>query len=640
MTGSTRHAILTDQLIAQIASEADKWIVLEDHPDFDGYWFAQSLAPSFLYEFYDLIGSYRVVAPSKLEEFLERTDQFGYKVAFGEDPTQMLDRYEGLSDPPEFSINSTLPGTINGFLPFQLQGFNFLKDLDGGVAMWSTGTGKTVLASALLRHHLLQQSFDIAWVVVKAHNKVNTQRTFSRLAGVDSIVIDGERKKRHALYVELAEVNHPVIAITNYEKFRVDQDELLPLFDKRTLIIWDEMPTKLKSRKTALYKSVRKCLYRSTHPNWEKRRPPTLRQFMLSATPIENSPEDFFSCVRLLDPRVFGSVADFRNQFVATYNYFNSTQPETWHHLDKMGMIAAPVTHQVDKNDPDIAAQFPEVIKEPYYIDWNAKDRAVYDELAKEVRRKIAEREVFDTDMVLSMIGVMQMLCDAPSMVADSAARREAFEEAWDYYTEQSEYGAKAPTKEGSATALKLFEWLGEDLIDERHTKLDTLRSLLDEQHPDEKVLVFTTFGGALIPILERKLREWNVPFVSYKGDGKERQEAEDRFKTDPKIRVFLSSDRGSDSLNLEVASVVIHYDLPWKWSTLTQRENRVHRVTSDHSKVRYYTLMMADSVEDRKMDIIMRKQGFHEGVFKGAVADQATSTRMSRDDLLYILGF
>jgi SNF2 family DNA or RNA helicase len=639
LTASTRHAILTDQLIGQIAGSPDDWVILENHPDFPGYWLAESLNPSFLYEFYDIVGSYRAVAPAKLEAFLERAEDYGYSVAFGEDPAIILDRYERLNETPEFSINSELPGTVNGFLPYQLQGYNFLKDLDGGVAMWSTGTGKTVLASAILRHHILKGSFDIAWVVVKAHNKVNTQRTFSRLANVDSFVVDGERKKRHSLYAEFAQSNDPVVAITNYEKFRVDQDELLPLFEKRILVIWDEMPTKLKSRGTALYKSVRKCLYTSTHPNWEKKRPASLRQFMLSATPIENSPEDFFSCVRLLDPRVFGSVAEFRNQFVASYNYFRQTQPETWHNLDRMGLMASSVTHRVNKSDPDIAKQFPEVVKEPYFIDWDRKDRKIYDELAKEMRRKIEDREVFDTDQVLSMIGVMQMLCDAPSMVADSAARREVFEQAWEYYTEQAVNGAKAPVKDGSLTALKLFEWLGEDLTNDRHTKIDTLRSLLTEVHPDEKFLVFSSFGNALLPILEGKLREWNVPFVSYSGNGKERQEAEDRFKNDPKIRVFLSSDRGSDSLNLEAASVVVHYDLPWKWSTLTQRENRVHRVTSGFGTVRYYTLMMANSIEDRKLDIIKRKQAYHEQVFDGAISDQALSTRMSMEDLLYILG-
>ena len=40
-------------------------------------------------------------------------------------------------------ITSALEGTVNGLLPFQVRGFNFLRDLPrGGIAQWSTGTGK------------------------------------------------------------------------------------------------------------------------------------------------------------------------------------------------------------------------------------------------------------------------------------------------------------------------------------------------------------------------------------------------------------------------------------------------------------------------------------------------------------------
>lgn len=635
---STRYQILTDSLIDEVAADADKWLIVEPHPDFQGRWIVQSLSPHYLFEFEHLVGSYRALAPARLSEFLDTAEGLGYKVAFGEDPSTLLDAWEGLDDVPSIEIRSGLEGTINGLLPYQVQGFNYLKDLDGGVALWSTGTGKTVLATALLRYHLAEGTFDTAFFVVKTHNKVNTQRAVLRLGDIETFVIEGDRKQRERLYADFAQVSDPVIAITNYEKFRVDQDEMLMLFeDRRILILWDEMPTKLKTRGTALYKSVRKCLYRSTHPIWEKKRPSELRQYMLSATPIENDPEDFFSCVRLLDPRVFGTVAEFRNQFVARYNYFRQTQPEAWHNLEKMGLLAAPITHQVDKADPSISKQFPSVIEEPYYIDWDPKDRKIYDEIAGEVRRKLDERLTFDSDSVLAMIGVMQMLCDAPSMVADSAARREAFDQAWDYFVEQAEYGAKPPSKEGSETALKLFSFLGEELTNERHTKLRTLQELITDSHPHEKILVFSAFDITLLPILEGKLKEWKVPFVSYRGNEKQRQEAIDSFQSDEKVRVFLSSDRGSDSLNFEMASVVIHYDLPWKWSTYIQRQNRVHRVTSDFDKVRYYTLMMANSIEDRKMDIIHRKQGYHDQIFSG-VEEHTASSKMSREDLLYIL--
>lgn len=631
---SKRHQIVDEDLVRKLTDEQERlnWLFLEPHADFDGHWYVNAFDKAFFMDLHEDLGPYKVVAPNNLEHFLDRCAELGYQVAFFEDPTSILDAYSSLNAKPEVTIESDMPGTVNGMLPYQVQGFNFLKEVKGGVAMWSTGTGKTVLASALLKHRLEKNEFDIAWFVVKSHNKINTQRTLERLTGIESIVLDGDKRKRKKLYAQIEAADKPVVVITNYEKFRVDRDFLIPLFEKRIFCIWDEMPTKLKTRTTQLYKSVCSCLYTCKAPqvSADKVRPASLYQVMLSATPIENDPEDWFNCVRLLDPSVYGTVKDFRDEFVASYSWFDRNKPEVWHRLDKMGLMASSICHQVDKTDPDIANQFPDVIETPVYIDWNPADRKIYDKFTEEVA-KADDDEI----NVLAAIGVMQMLCDAPTMVNNSAARRRSFEEAYEAFLDD---GGKMPSASGSEAAMKLVDALGATLTDDNHTKLETLRQLIVEDHGNEKVVVFSAFNDGLMPILEAKLEEWGVTHVRYNGSSSERQAAFDSFTQDPDIQVFLSSDAGSDSINLEQASVVIHYDLPWKWSTLIQRQNRIHRVTSEFQKVTFYTLLMADSVEDRKLALVNRKLGYHEGAFKGAIADQSASARMTKDDLLYIL--
>lgn len=627
---------LVDEALTEELSQDEElrrdYLILDEHPDFKGRWVVESFSPSWFFDLRNIVGPYKVVSPASLEEFMAEADSYGYKVAFFEEPFGILGAYEALNAEPEVALNSHMDGTVKGMLPFQVQGYNYLKDLDGGVAMWSTGTGKTVLASALLKYHRLKNNFDLGWVVVKAHNKVNTQRTLLRLADIPSVVLDGSKDQRVKQLGELSSAERGTVVVTNYEKFRTDLAEIKILTEDRDiLMVWDEMPTKLKTRTTQLYKSVCECLYRTPCPavDWERRRPHTLRQYMLSATPIENDPEDFFNTVRLLDPRVFGTVAEFRNSFVASYSFFSPTTPEKWHNLDKLGLMAAHITHQVDKSHPEIADQFPDVIEEPYYIDWDPKDHKIYNLLLKE-----AEKIGLEDVNILALIGVLQMLCDAPSMVTNSAARREGYEAALEAWIEN---GGSAPTTSGSEVAQRLVEALGShNLTDERHTKLATLKELT-ELHSDEKIIVFSSFNEGLLPIIEDHFTKWGVTYVRYDGTTKQKQAAQDKFTDDPDVQVFLSSDQGSDSLSLEQASVVIHYDLPWKWSTLIQRQNRVHRIVSGFDKVRFYTLMMANSVEDRKMEIIQRKQGYHEQVFKG-VQEGSDSARMTKQDLYYIL--
>lgn len=629
------YTLVDDSLVGRLESspkELDAWLFLEPHSEFRGRWKVNSFDPHFFFDFKDIIGPYRTVAPSGLDQFLKKAEETEYQVAFFEDPVRILDDYEGLKKTPDIALNSEFEGTINGLLPFQVQGYNMLKDLNAGVAMWDTGTGKTVLATGLLKHHLAQSRLDTAFVIVKASNKVNTQRKLARLGEIESFVVPSVKKKRIALYENILGQKNQVV-IGNYENFRDDCMDIKWLFqDTRVVCIWDEMPTKLKTRTSQLYKSVKHCLYDYDF-EWpgvsiNKLRPEWISQIMLSATPIENHPEDWFNCVRLMDPTIYGTVSDFRSEFVLTFDYFDKHKPDKWHKLDKIGLQAAHITHQVDKTEPGIAEQFPEVIEEPFFVEWNPRDRKIYD-------RILNESKEFDINPI-ALISVLQMVCDAPTMMTDSAAVYEAYLEALAEWDEES--GSK-PSREGSESALRLIEGLNDlDLTNEENAKQEALRYLLCERHPDEKACVFSALNESLMPVLMNCLNEWGVSYVRYTGTTKQKQAAEDRFMDDPTCRVFLTSDMGSDSLDLYVGSVVINYNLPWKWSTKIQRQNRIHRASSSHNLNYVYTLLMAGSVEERKDEVIERKRGYHQGVFKGSLADQSVSARMTLEDLTYIL--
>jgi SNF2 family DNA or RNA helicase len=643
--------------------ERERWLLLEDHPDFKGHWRVNGFGKDWKYDLDEVMGHYRAISPGGFTDFQEAASEAGYNLAFFDDPESVLDAYTSLNDLPEVAVNSTLPGTTNGMLPYQVQGFNFLKNLDGGVARWDTGTGKTVVASALVKYH--QESFDYGFFVVKKNNKVNTVRKLLASVGVEAVLVDGMKTKRQKAY-DLAEATRPgVVLVMNYETFKNDfvwferkidrngKEYVIPHLtdwgevffeDTDVLCIWDEMPMKLKNRSSLLYKAICTCLYQTQAPqvDWEKRRPRNLRQYMLSATPVENDPEDWFNCVRLLDPRIYGTVREFRDEYVASYSYFDPTTPESWHMLDKMALKAVHIVHQVDKDDPEIAAVFPKVVEESLYIDWNDEAARLYRTLDK-LAKDLAKDEEAESLHVLSLINLYQMICDAPTMILDTAAKREIYESALEAWESMEGDWATRPEASGSGAALSFLKAITDGttpfhkITNKNHAKLEALRGLLEEVHPDEKVCIFTRWNAAIMPTLMALLDEWEVPYVRYGGSNVEKQTAQDAFQNDPNVRVFLSSDAGSDSIDLDAGNVVIHYDLPWKWTTFIQRQNRVHRATSKFATVYYYTLLMANSVEDRILQIIMQKQGYHNGLFQ-PIAGVSTSARITRDDFLYIL--
>lgn len=638
------YEVLTEDLVNEIEElgpdERSAWLFLSEHEKYEGRWYVEGLDPSFFFDFEDIIGGYRTVSPAKLDEFMTRAKELDYRVMFADPPETLLDAWAHLNDPPPFEINSSLPGTINGMLPYQVHGYNYLKgdNLKGGFTLWSTGTGKSVFEISMIKHHMeVQDDADLCLVIVKPNNKVDTQKKFAAIGDIESVILDGTPKKREEVYdtVELAlDAGLKTVVITNYEKFREDEERMAKLVKgRRVLIFWDEMPTKLRNRSTKLYQSVVHVLYGGPSPKWDKKTPKWLRQYMLTATPIENSPVDVFNCVRILDPTIFPKIKEWEKQFVATKNYF-TREPETFHNLDKMGLELEFMTHQVDKEDPDIAKMFPEPIKNVKYIDWDAKSRKVYDKL-QDIAAKLKEEEEEEIS-ILALISVLQMLCDAPEMVATSAANREKFEEYLAELEEGEEFSYGAAV--GSQAATMLVEAMPDALINEGHPKIEMLREILLEEHPDEKALIFSTWSGYIFPLLGEILDSWGVTYEVYSGTDKQRQEAKDRFRNDPDIRVLLLSDAGSDSIDLPEASVVIHYNSAWKWATETQRENRANRVNSLHKFVNYYVLVMANSVEDRKRELIGQKHGYHKAVFQGAINEEAQSARMTAEDLNYIL--
>lgn len=626
--------ILNEDIEKEIAELSEKKrqriLFLEKHPSIEMHWYVSGFDMSFV-ENFPFLKNRRIVNPFQIKTLLEQAAISKYRMIWIDDPSEIMEWMQGLDMNPDVQLQSELPGTVQGFLPFQVQGYNFLKTKQAGIANWSTGTGKSVLACGLVLHHHNNDNFDICLWVVKTHNKINTQRTMGRLIGLEenSIVIDGPRSRRIKLYALAEEMTKPIV-ILNYEKFRDDPEDILRLTDgKKVFIIWDEMPTKLKNRDTKLYRAIVALLYQNRNKiSLSTSRPEQLSQVMLSATPIENSPEDFFNCVRLLDPNVFGTIKEFHSKFVASFSRWGWKQPEKWKNLDLMGAKAAHITHQVDKTDEDIASQFPNVIDEIVYVDMGDAHKAIYDKLMGQYQKDMSQN--LDAPNMLSRINIAQMLLNHPQSVLISAERREeALQSTLD----------GVPDFGGSELARRLVESVGRPaFLKAECEKLDVLREILELN--DGKCIVFTSMNATLIPLISNALTEWGFDHVVYHGSlsTREKQEAEDRFKSDPNCKIFVSSDAGSDSINLEIARMVVHYDMPWKWSTLIQRQNRAHRITSDHDHVRYYTLMFSNTVEERKRDKILLKEQFHDAVLRGSVAEISGGARLGKKELKYIL--
>ena len=117
------------------------------------------------------------------------------------------------------------------------------------------------------------------------------------------------------------------------------------------------------------------------------------------------------------------------------------------------------------------------------------------------------------------------------------------------------------------------------------------------------KVIVFSSFKPTL-HYLQDRLREEGVAAEVLHGSVKRSRAAIlARFRDASDVRVLLSSEVGSEGVDLQFAAIVVNYDLPWNPMRLEQRIGRVDRLGQTKEKVTILNLIYADTVDRRIYD-------------------------------------
>ena len=90
---------------------------------------------------------------------------------------------------------------------------------------------------------------------------------------------------------------------------------------------------------------------------------------------------------------------------------------------------------------------------------------------------------------------------------------------------------------------------------------------------------------------------------------GARNQETIERFRqTPPGYRVIVSTEAGSEGVNLQVANVLVNYDLPWNPMIVEQRIGRIQRLASDHAHVSIFNMTLRGTFEEYIVGRLMEK--------------------------------
>lgn len=351
----------------------------------------------------------------------------------------------------------------------------------------------------------------------------------------------------------------------------------------------------------------------------------TRHLLLMTATPHNGKNEDFLAFMTLLDPARFAG--SLRNSKVPDVSdVMRRLVKENLHTFDGKRLFPRRYAHSlpVELSDPEM-----ELYERVTSYVRTGMNRAA--KLSEEGDKRRG------TIVGFALAGLQRRLASSPDAIYHSLRRRrERLREQAALLREIAETGTVAsPTQLPKGVriedlALEDFDWdewddeeleqleditidsataaLSADEIDLEVTELGelvdlaqkvrtigvdgkwlALRSFLrtDEfRDPDggpRKLIIFSEHKDTLSYVADRVANELGRPHavVTIHGGIKreDRREIQEQFRNDPTVEVLVATDAAGEGVNLQVANMMVNYDLPWNPNRIEQRFGRIHRI-------------------------------------------------------------
>ena len=260
-------------------------------------------------------------------------------------------------------------------------------------------------------------------------------------------------------------------------------------------------------------------------------------------------------------------------------------------------------------------------------IKFSPLERQVYDQISSQVR-KLAKGQkgvalfsliIRQRQMASCMVAALRIWKDKGILEQFLQQNEEIFiEDLWeDFGLVISE--SEASKHQGSFTG---FEVSDEDIAhlrkhDSKYNELVTfLKNKLDEE-PEEKFVLFAYFRGTLEYLRERLEEDKISNCIIHGGIKADKNEVLRMFKN-KKISVLLSSEVGSEGIDLQFCRFLINYDLPWNPMRVEQRIGRLDRLGQTAERISIIHYKISDTIEERVLSRLYERIN----VFKESIGD------------------
>lgn len=450
-----------------------------------------------------------------------------------------------------------------------------------------------------------------------------------------------------------------VRAIVNYEKIRGHKskgkedrakngkmpntliDYLMEHPQRFSMVLCDEAH-KMRNRETQTYKGAEVLMNLAD------------TALFLTATPVMISQENLYNLLHLLDNSRFFRYDIFENRmaenrpFIKALSQVNNNVP-----LKKIKeqLLISEVKQHYYSNEQEIFSEYTTIYdifqKDPIF-------QEITDLCEGEDNTKVRARlqYLFSSmsmmNSVFSRTRKREVTTDFsqterkphPVKIDLTPDEQEVYNECIDQYADDNSYtdewgddhlslgGALGLVQKKRMIASSVWAYANDDsdlehgydaYADCRDAKVEKLLEVIKEVFANgtHKLIVFALFRKTL-RYLQIRLKKAGYNAVVIHGQIDNRDEILQQFKTEDNIQILLSSEVGSEGLDMQFCNSMVNYDLPWNPMVVEQRIGRIDRFGQKSPIVNIYNFIVAGSIQEEIYIRLLERIG----IFQGTVGD------------------
>lgn len=517
------------------------------------------------------------------------------------------------------------------------------------------GLGKTIEAGHIMLELKARRELHHVLIVCPKSLQRKWKDELAFKFGLQFKIYDSQKE----LINDMQEHRVSVHAIVNYEKIRMkrqkNKDEKKPKDEKSkniveylsqndfhfSLVLCDEAH-KMRNRETQTYKGAEIIMSQAN------------AAVFLTATPVMISTENLYNLLHLLDNTRYYNYQIFDNRLQENRPFVEALT-DLNHHVD-LPVIAKRL------NDAEIITRFfsdeVEIFSHQTTVGKAFADDAMYQEIIQMLNGDDNSKNRARLQYLISSMSMMNNIFSRtrkrevttdmsqaerkPHMrkVVLTEQERAEFDKVIEEYIDDNSYtdywGEEVLTQGGSLglvqkkrqVASSVYAYLNSENsldngIDEYaeypDAKFEELLKIIDKvfSHGNKKIVIFALFRKTL-KYLQIRFKQRGFGTLMIHGMVDNRVEVLDEFKNNPNAHILLSSEVGSEGLDMQFCNSMVNYDLPWNPMVVEQRIGRIDRFGQKSPTVNIYNIIVAGSIQE---DIYIRLLD-RIGIFRGTIGD------------------